>query len=108
MMFLPLLIGAAVAAAPAPARPETDAGKLAAAPAAAHRPYDFREEEEQNEFRRMKELLENDTRGVGSRTPRDPDPAARTRNRLHRRSPDLLRSQMPAGRTLREGVEERP
>lgn len=59
MMFLPLLIGAAVA--PAPARPETDAGKLAAAPAAAHRPYDFREEEEQNEFRRMKELLENDT-----------------------------------------------
>lgn len=61
MMFLPLLIGAAVAAAPAPARPETDAGKLAAAPAAAHRPYDFREEEEQNEFRRMKELLENDT-----------------------------------------------
>ena len=35
MMCLPLLIGAAVAAAPAPARPETDAGKLAAAPAAA-------------------------------------------------------------------------
>ena len=34
---------------------------VSAAPAAAHRPYDFREEEEQNEFRRMKELLENDT-----------------------------------------------